>query len=269
VTRLAKNPEPSRLGQRMLGAAAPAEATSQVSSDFGVDRIAPKRCYGAVAAPMQSCVARREEPRAPEHRSRYPNADVYLIEEATSLRIILTGFTPIRVPTFGHLLDYLDLKPSTAPACVIAPLSSAAALPDKLFQNLFGSPLRPAIAIDAHGDIRTAVRAMRCGAIDVLTHPVEAGDVIVRIGTALALAAERYALDSARRILQNRFSTLTPREREVLPLVTSGMRNKQAAAQLGISEVTLQVHRSQVMKKTAVRSFAELVRLSLALGIVT
>lgn len=120
----------------------------------------------------------------------------------------------------------------------------------------------PIVFVTAYGDIPSSVRAMKGGAIDFLTKPfgplklMEA--VHAAIGQDCVSRLERAELAK----LQQRFSGLTPREREVLPLVAGGLLNKQAAAQLGISEVTLQIHRSKIMQKMEAASLADLVRIA-------
>jgi FixJ family two-component response regulator len=125
----------------------------------------------------------------------------------------------------------------------------------------------PIIFISDRNDVASAVKVMRAGAIDFLTKPIDANILLGAIRLALNYDVSARAFNAELATLQSRFSTLTPRERQVLSLVIGGMRNKQAAAALGIREVTLQVHRSQVMRKMFAHSFAELVRMSITLGI--
>ncbi len=110
-------------------------------------------------------------------------------------------------------------------------------------------------------DVPSIVRAVRAGAAEFLARPVDPDELVRAVEQALtqdcAVRRRRAGVEQLRR----RLALLTPRESEVFPLVTSGLRNKQAAAMLGISEVTVQIHRSQVMRKMAARSFAELVRM--------
>jgi FixJ family two-component response regulator len=118
----------------------------------------------------------------------------------------------------------------------------------------------PIVFLTGHGDIPSSVSAIKRGAVDFLTKPFTEADLLAAIQSALETdriaRRERAELET----LRNRLASLTPREREVLPLVVSGLLNKQAAAELGISEVTLQIHRSKIMQKMGVASLADLVR---------
>ena len=120
----------------------------------------------------------------------------------------------------------------------------------------------PIIFITAHGDIQMAVRAMKAGAIDFLTKPINEEQLLQAINVALIRDQDSRHNRAEMAKLEERYASLTPREREVLPLVTSGLLNKQAAAELGISEVTLQIHRSKVMQKMKANSLGDLVRMA-------
>jgi len=153
------------------------------------------------------------------------------------------------------------------PACLVLDIE----LPDinglELQRQITSGNEVPIVFVTGHGDIPSSVRAIKAGAIDFLTKPFKEADLLRAIEAALtqSRAAKSRRADLAD--LRQRLASLTPREREVLTLVASGLLNKQAAAELHISEVTLQIHRARVMKKMAAGSVAELVRMAGALEI--
>jgi FixJ family two-component response regulator len=171
----------------------------------------------------------------------------------------------LRAVTFGSAAEYIAHPKSDSPACLILDLE----LPDinglDLQSRIGNHP--PIVFLTGHGDIPSSVRAMKRGAIDFLTKPFSEEDLMRAVQAAIAQDREASVARTELTDLRQRHSSLTPREREVLPLVVSGLLNKQAAAELGISEVTLQIHRGNIMKKMAAGSFAELVRMAGALDI--
>ncbi len=173
----------------------------------------------------------------------------------------------MKVIAFSSATDYLNFICTDTAACVIVniclPDLSGLELQRRLTEK--GSP--PVIFIADHCDIASTVSAMKAGAIEFLTKPVDLRALI---------AAVRRAFEQDRRLrqknaelakLQERFSLVTPREREVMQLIVGGLLNKQGASVLGIAEVTFQVHRSQVMRKMQAESLAELVRMAVKLRI--
>jgi RNA polymerase sigma factor (sigma-70 family) len=120
----------------------------------------------------------------------------------------------------------------------------------------------PIIFLTAHGDVPTSVRAMKAGAVDFLTKPIERDVLLNAVRTALARDAQSHASHEELRDLRTRFAQLTPRERNVFELVVAGRLNKQIAAELGMAERTVKAHRAQVMAKLRVTSVAELVHLA-------
>jgi FixJ family two-component response regulator len=207
--------------------------------------------------------AARTPVNPPDHIVFVVDDDRRICEALTDL---LSTFN-LHVVTFGSAAEYLAYPKPDVPACLLLDVE----LPDINgldLQSQTGPGGHPQIVfMTAHGDIPTSVRAIKAGAVDFLTKPLREADLIRAIQTALALdrAARQKSAELAE--LRQRLSRLTPREREVLPLVVSGLLNKQSAAELGISEVTLQIHRGKIMKKMAAGSLAELVRMAASLEI--
>jgi len=190
---------------------------------------------------------------------------VYVVDDDVRMREALHElFASLGVAsvTFGSVAEYVAYQKPDLPACLILDLE----LPDISgldFQRQLGDAYHPPIVfITGHGDIPSSVRAIKAGAVDFLAKPFSQPDLIAAVGAAIT--RDRHArLERAERArLQQRYSSLTPRESQVLPLIVSGLLNKQAAAELGISEVTLQIHRSRIMHKMAADSFADLVRMA-------
>jgi FixJ family two-component response regulator len=190
--------------------------------------------------------------------------DDFRIREA--LYELLTSAN-LHVVTFGSAAEYLAFPKPEVPACLVLDVE----LPDINgldLQSRMGFEHHPQIVfVTGHGDIPSSVRAMKAGAVDFLTKPFSEKDLLAAIAAAIAQDREvrRKSADLAR--LQLRLSALTPRERQVLPLVVGGLLNKQAAAELGISEITIQIHRGKIMHKMQAQSLAELVRMAGTLGI--
>ena len=177
-----------------------------------------------------------------------------------ALALLLSTFD-LHAITFGSAAEYIAFQKPDVPACLILDLE----LPDMSgldLQRQSGEEQPPVIFITGRGDIPSSVRAMKQGAIDFLTKPFSEGDLMRAIHAALVQDSDSRRRRSELAGLRRRLSTLTPREREVLPLVASGLLNKQAAAELGISEITLQIHRGKIMQKMEADSLAELVRMA-------
>jgi FixJ family two-component response regulator len=163
---------------------------------------------------------------------------------------------------FGSAAEYMDFPRPEVPACVLLDVE----LPDinglELQQQIGAGYHPPIIFLTGHGDIPTSVRAIKAGALDFLTKPFSPQELLKLLHAALAQDRERRAKHAELDHLRRRYESLTSREREVMPLVISGLLNKQAAARLGISEVTLQIHRTNVMRKMRAASLADLVRMA-------
>ena len=190
---------------------------------------------------------------------------VYVVDDdvrmCEALRELFTSLGVASV-TFGSVAEYVAYQKPDLPACLILDVE----LPDISgldFQRQLGDAYHPPIVfITGHADIPSSVRAIKAGAVDFLAKPFSQPDLMAAVDAAIV--RDRHArLERAERArLQQRYSSLTPRESQVLPLIVSGLLNKQAAAELGISEVTLQIHRSRIMRKMAADSFADLVRMA-------
>jgi FixJ family two-component response regulator len=169
--------------------------------------------------------------------------------------------------TFGSAAEYMAYPKPDVPACLVLDVE----LPDINgldLQRKIAQDNHPHIVfITGHGDIPSSVRAIKAGAVDFLPKPFKEADLMRAINAALAQNRDARRKRAELAGLHQRFARLTPREREVLPLVVSGLLNKQAAAELGISEITLQIHRGSIMKKMDAGSLAELVRMAEALEI--
>ena len=192
-----------------------------------------------------------------------PDHIVLIVDDDRRIRDSLTTLLSsydMHAVAFESAAAYLAYPAPDVPACLILDVE----LPDingLELQSRIAEGRHPHVVfVTGHGDIPSSVRAIKAGAVDFLTKPFTEVDLMRAIGAALALnrdARHKNAeLDELRRCL----STLSPREREVLPLIASGLLNKQAAAHLGISEVTLQIHRGHIMKKMSAGSLADLVR---------
>ena len=123
----------------------------------------------------------------------------------------------------------------------------------------------PIIMMTGHGDIPMSVRAMKGGAVDFLTKPFRDQDMLDAVAQAIERDRTRRDSDKALAELRGCFESLTPREREIMALVTAGLMNKQVAGELGLSEITVKIHRGQIMRKMSMRSLADLVRAAEAL----
>jgi FixJ family two-component response regulator len=168
---------------------------------------------------------------------------------------------------FGSANEYISYRKPDSIACLLLDID----LPDidglTLQQQLVGLDHPPIIFITGNGDIPSTVQAMKAGAVDFLAKPFRQDKLVPAIEEAFVRHAKARIEQAEMRDLRMRLSRLTPREREVLPLVVSGLLNKQAAAELGISEITCQVHRGQIMRKMAAGSLADLVRMASKLEI--
>ena len=199
---------------------------------------------------------------------------VFVIDDDASVRQALTSLlqsVALNVEAFGSPVEFFvkrRVSDDIAAACLILDVRLPGVSGLDFQAELAKSDTHlPIIFISGHGDIPMTVRAMKAGAVEFLTKPFREQDLLDAV--QLALQRDRDRRIEERTIFQTRarFDALTPREQEILGLVTAGLMNKQVAAELGVSEITIKVHRGNVMKKMGARSLADLVRMADALGI--
>jgi FixJ family two-component response regulator len=175
----------------------------------------------------------------------------------------------LRVELFGSAQEFLKSDRRDAPGCLVLDIRLRGIGGLDLQSRLAAANIRiPIVFITGHGDIQMSVRAMKAGAIEFLTKPFRDQDLLDAIYVGLEKDRERRQREAEVAILRERFESLTPGERKVFHLVVSGRLNKQIAAEIGTSEATVKVHRSQLMKKMGAASTADLVRMSETMGIV-
>jgi FixJ family two-component response regulator len=183
-----------------------------------------------------------------------------------SLSELLASFD-MHAVTFASAAEYLAYPRPDVPACLILDVQ----LPDmsglELQTRAWHENHPKIVFITGHGDIPSSVRAIKAGAVDFLTKPFSEADLMRAVRDAISQDRDARRKLAERAELQRRWSTLTPREREVLPLIVKGLLGKQAAAVLGISEVTIQIHRGKIMQKMGAESLATLVRMAATLEI--
>src|SRR6202051_3362422 len=200
-----------------------------------------------------------------------PAPVVFVVDDDASVRRAIKRLVEsvgLQVELFGSATEFMSSQRPDAAGCIVTDIRLPGISGLDLHRELVKADDEiPTIFITAHGDIPMTVRAMKAGAIEFLAKPFRDQDLLDAIQVALERdrALRQRQADIA--ILRERLESLTPREREVLPLVVSGLLNKQVAAELGTTEATIKVHRSQLMRKMGADSLPELVRMAEKIGI--
>jgi FixJ family two-component response regulator len=194
---------------------------------------------------------------------------VHIIDDDVSLRESLSLLLPtvgLEVRTHTSVQEFLDAGEHDAPGCIVLDvrLPGISGLDFQSRRDGFGVHL-PIVLMTGHGDVPMSVRAMKAGAVDFLPKPFRDQDMIDAVTAAVERDRQRREQNDATANVRNRFANLSPREQQVMTLVTAGKMNKQVAFDLGLSEITVKTYRGAVMEKMAARSFADLVRMADAL----
>src|ERR1700730_4434197 len=198
-------------------------------------------------------------------------AIVYVVDDDAAIRDALRSLLAsmgMRVEVFGSAAEFLKSNLADAPSCLVLDVRLPGVSGLDFQAELTRAKIQvPIIFITGHGDIPMTVRAMKAGAVEFLTKPIRDQDLLDAVQLGLDRDRARREAGKAVAAVRARYESLTPREQEVIALVTTGLMNKQIAAEMDVSEITAKVHRGNVMRKMGAKSLAELVRMADLLGI--
>jgi len=196
---------------------------------------------------------------------------VFVVDDDASMRQALARLlqsVQLRVEVFASPQEFLQSERPNVPSCLVLDVRLPGLSGLDFQAELAKADVRiPIVFITGHGDIPMSVRAMKAGAVDFLAKPFRDQDLLDAVTAAIQRDQKRREHENAMTDLRAHFSSLTPREGEIMALVASGLMSKQIAAEVGLSEITVKVHRSHLMKKMGARSVADLVRMAEALGV--
>jgi FixJ family two-component response regulator len=205
-------------------------------------------------------------PISPRDLASAEEPTVLIIDDDASIRQALQSLfrsVGLRVEMFGSAAELLQSKLPNVASCLVLDIRLPGVSGLDFQADLAKADVHiPIIFITGHGDIPMSVQAMKAGAVDFLTKPFRDQDMLDAVTRAIERDRKRRETEKGVSDLRHLFESLTPREREVLALVTAGLMNKQIAAELGVSEITVKIHRGHVMRKMGARSFADLVRMA-------
>ena len=212
-----------------------------------------------------------ERPKSSRGSASAKELIVLVIDDDASMRRALTNLFEsigLKVEVFASAPEMLDSKLPDVASCLVLDIRLPGLSGLDFQTELAKANIHiPIIFMTGHGDIPMSVRAMKSGAVDFLTKPFRDQDMLDAVVTAIERDRKRREADKIVADLQALLETLTPREREVLAWVSSGRLNKQIAAELGLAEITVKIHRGRIMKKMGARSLADLLRKAETLGV--
>lgn len=212
----------------------------------------------------------RHQP-TPEGVSGKEEPTVFIVEDDLSFREALMRLfrtVNLRTEVFGSAAELLQSKLPDVPGCLILDVRLPGLSGLDIQSELTKANIHiPIIFMTGHGDIPMSVRAMKAGAVDFLIKPFRDQDMLDAVVTAIERDRRRRERERQVSSLRVLFESLSPREREIMALVTTGLMNKQVAAEVGLSEITVKIHRGNVMRKMGARTLADLVRMAESLEI--
>jgi FixJ family two-component response regulator len=195
---------------------------------------------------------------------------VFIVDDDISVREsleALIGFEGWNVETFASAEEFLARPRSNGPSCLVLDVSLPELSGLDLQQRLADHREMPIIFITGHGDIPMTVKAMKAGAVEFLTKPVDSEELLIAIRNGIERSRSELGNEAELDVLRARWNLLTPRERDVIELVVAGLLNKQVGLKLGISEITVKAHRGKAMQKMEADSLADMVRMTSRLGV--